>query len=252
MNWHALHISKCATHHVDAQQSPAYHERFDEVLKFHEPGLAPVRLRQKAWHIRPDGSPAYRQCFLETFGFYDGLAAVAAHDGWHHVTAAGGDAYLDRYGWCGNFQQALCTVRDRDGKYRHIRYDGSAAYPERWHYAGDYRDGVAVVQASDGRSTHIDHEGKLLHDEWFLDLDVFHKGFARARAEDGWRHVDGQGRSIYQRRFAAVEPFYNGQARVERFDGALEVIDCDGVTLIELRPSANRLPLAAAVSSSKC
>lgn len=248
MNWRHLQISYGATHHVDAQENPAYNERFDEVLKFHEPGLAPVRRQAKAWHIRADGLPAYRSCFLQTFGFYDGLAAVAAHDGWHHVTAVGDEAYAERYNWCGNFQQGCCTVRNRDGKFHHIRNDGSAAYPELWNYAGDYRDGVAVVQASDGRSTHIDKGGKLLHEEWFLDLDVFHKGFARARAEDGWRHVDGQGRSIYQRRFAAVEPFYNGQARVERFDGALEVIDCDGVVLIELRPPAMCVPWVAEVT----
>jgi hypothetical protein len=77
----------------------------------------------------------------------------------------------------------------------------------------------------------------LLHERWFVDLDVFHKGFARARDEDGWMHVGLQGRPAYARRFHAVEPFYNGQARVERFDGALEVIDETGATQVELRPA---------------
>jgi hypothetical protein len=95
---------------------------------------------------------------------------------------------------------------------------------------------VAVVQAADGRSTHLDDEGRVLHGQWFVDLDVFHKALARARAEDGWTHVDMNGTPIYDRRFAAVEPFYNGQARVERFDGALEVIDESGALEVELRP----------------
>jgi len=55
------------------------------------------------------------------------------------------------------------------------------------------------------------------------------------REEDGWTHIDRTGRPAYARWFAAVEPFYNGQARVERFDGALEVIDESGVTVLELR-----------------
>ncbi|HVK71197.1 MAG TPA: methyltransferase, partial [Polyangium sp.] len=68
-----------------------------------------------------------------------------------------------------------------------------------------------------------------------VDLDVFHKGFARARDEAGWMHVDRRGRAVYTRRFAAVEPFYNGQARVERLDGGLDVIDEQGDTIVELR-----------------
>jgi hypothetical protein len=86
--------------------------------------------------------------------------------------------------------------------------------------------------------------GELLHGNWFLDLDIFHKGFARARDEDGWMHVDLRGRPIYARRFAAVEPFYNGQARVERSDSGLEVIDEQGQKLIELR-SARQSEFAA-------
>ena len=75
-----------------------------------------------------------------------------------------------------------------------------------------------------------------MHGVRFLDLDVFHKGCARARDEDGWTHIDATGRPLYARRFAAVEPFYNGQARIERFDGGLEVIDEAGCRVVELRP----------------
>jgi hypothetical protein len=83
----------------------------------------------------------------------------------------------------------------------------------------------------------MDASGRLVHDCWFLDLDVFHKRFARARDEDGWFHIDVRGTPAYRRRFASVEPFYNGQARVERFDGGLEVISEAGETLVELRPA---------------
>jgi len=244
MIWQTLRVASCGTHHVDEHGQPAYSERFDEVLKFHAPGLAPVQRNGEAWHVGIDGTPAYRRRFLRTFGFYEELAAVIEPDGWHHIAANGEDAYDARHAWCGNFQQGRCPVRAHDGTYHHITADGSAAYPERWSYAGDYRDGIAVVQASDGHSTHIGLNGAMLHGAWFVDLDVFHKGFARARDADGWMHIDLHGRPIYRRRFHAVEPFYNGQARVERYDGALEVIDEGGETLVELRP-ARRSEFAA-------
>lgn len=237
MTWRSLRVAPCGTHHLDAHGQPAYDERFDEVLKFHEPGLAPVLRGGRAWHVRSDGSAAYDRRFLRTFGYYEGLAAVVAPDGSHHITPDGTDASPRRYAWCGNFQQGRCTVRDLASAYHHITSGGDDAYPARWRYAGDYRDGIAVVQADDGSSTHVRLDGSLLHDQWFVDLDVFHKGFARARDDDGWMHVDLRGRPVYLRRFQAVEPFYNGQARVERFDGALEVIDEAGARLVELRPA---------------
>lgn len=232
-DWTRTVVAPDHTHHLLAGQ-PLYTERFDEVLKFHAPGLAPVRMGARAWHIDVQGHPAYARRFERTFGFYEGRAAVVSEEGWHHILPDGGDLYPDRYAWCGNFQGGRCTVRDGAGLYRHLGPEGRPAYLERWRYAGDYRDGIAVVQREDGRSTHVDLEGQLLHGRWFLDLDVFHKGFARARDESGWTHVDRTGRAIHPRRFTMAEPFYNGQARVERANGALEVIDERGETLLRL------------------
>ena len=222
------------THHL-IDSKPAYSRRFDEVLAFHPPGLAPVRLGDAAWHIHQDGSDAYARRFARTFGFYEGLASVISHDGWHHIDAGGDDGHPHRYEWCGNFQGGLCAVRERDGSYLHITRDGDAAYERRWRYAGDFREGSGVVQGDDGRSTHIRCDGSLLHGCWFVDLDVFHKGFARAKDRDGWTHVTAEGIPAYSRRFATVEPFYNGQARVERLDGGVEIIGEDGGGIVELR-----------------
>ncbi len=239
MSWRSSRVASDGTHHVKGGE-PLYAERFDEVLKFHEPGLAPVRSGGSAWHILPDGSEAYGRRFRRTFGFYEGFSAVRGEGGWHHIRPDGTDLYVARYAWCGNFQGSRCTVRDRTGNYFHISTYGKPAYEARWRYAGDFRDNIAVVQAHDGRSTHIHLDGQQLHGRWFLDLDVFHKGFARARDDDGWTHVDANGRPVYSRRFAAVEPFYNGQARVEKFDGGLEVIDESGITVLVLRNGAGR------------
>ena len=115
------------------------------------------------------------------------------------------------------------------------REDGVPAYSECYRYAGDFKDGFAVVQRDDGRHTHTDRNGNLLHGTWFLDLDVFHKRFARARDEQGWHHVDHLGEPLYGARFRNVEPFYNGQARAEGFDGSLSVVDESGEIMVELR-----------------
>ena len=237
MSWKDLRVAACTTHHLDALGKPVYDERFDEVLKFHAPGLAPVRQGKEAWHIHTSGHAAYDRRFERTFGFYEERAAVISQEGWHHIDLDGQDAYAQRFTWCGNYQGGRCTVREPSGRYLHIDAEGRAVYDERWRYAGDYRDGIAVVQAEDGRSTHIDLAGRLVHACWFLDLDVYHKGFARARDDSGWTHINPAGAPAYARRFSNVEPFYNGQARVERFDGRLEVINESGTMVIELRPA---------------
>ena len=239
--WRKYEISEDASHHV-YQGRPAYRWRFHEVLKFHEPGLAPVRDASGAYHITPEGLPAYVSRYIRTFGFYEGRAAVHSYDGWFHIIPDGIPLYGERFAWCGNFQEYRCTVRLAGEDYFHIAADGSPAYRERFRYAGDFKDGHAVVQREDGKHTHIDASGNLLHGRWFLDLDVFHKRYARACDSDGWHHVDMIGKPLYGERFKNVEPFYNGQARVEGFDGSLLVIGESGQTLLELRgPSQSHL-----------
>lgn len=237
--WQDLTIAPEQTHHLK-DGHPAYKARFVQVLKFHPPGLAPVQDVSGAYHIRPTGRAAYEGRYTRTFGFYEGRAAIQAHDGWFHILADGRPLYSERYAWCGNFQGGCCTVRYPGGLYFHLRPNGEAAYPQRYRYAGDYRDGVAVVQREDGLHTHINIEGSQIHECWFLDLDVFHKGFARARDHRGWHHIDMKGQSIYNHLFAAIEPFYNSQARVENFDGSLLVINETGETVVELREALLR------------
>ena len=239
--WREYRISEDASHHV-YRGRPAYPSRFHEVLKFHEPGLAPVHDALGAYHITPDGRPAYELRHIRTFGFYEGIAAVHSEDGWFHILPDGSPLYEGRFAWCGNFQEDRCAVREHDGDYLHIAADGTPAYGERYRYAGDFKDGYAVVQREDGNHTHIDTSGSWLHGRWFQDLDVFHKGYARARDSVGWHHVDTTGEPLYGERFRNVEPFYNGQARVDEFDGSLSVISESGQTLMELRgPSQSPL-----------
>ena len=240
-DWRDYRLSADGTHHV-CDGEPAYRARFLDVLKFHAPGLAPVLDDSGAYHITPDGMPAYGSRHIRTFGFYEGRAAVHSADRWFHVLPDGSPLYSERYAWCGNFQEGRCTVRGSDGRYFHVTEEGAPAYTERYRYAGDFKDGFAVVQRDDGRHSHIDPSGALLHGRWLLDLDVFHKNYARARDEQGWHHVDVHGQPLYHDRHRNVEPFYNGQARVEGIDGSLSVIGESGETLVELR-SPLRTPL---------
>ncbi len=234
VNWRELRPARCRTHHL-RNGVPAYGSRYTRVGKFHAPGLAPAQDDSGALHISEHGLPAYKARFLHTFGFYEGRAAVQATNGWKHILSDGTPLTDLSFGWCGNFQEGLSTVRGFDGLYHHLTSEGFSAYSARWKYAGDYRDGFAVVQALNGLHTHIDSEGRSLHDQWFQDLGVYHKGHATARDDEGWTHIDEAGNPLYGRRFAAAEPFYNGQARMLRHDGGLEVIDESGATVMELR-----------------
>jgi len=246
-SWRQATVAPCGSHHVVAGR-PLYAARFDEVLKFHEPGLAPVRLGGEAWHIDVAGAPAYRQRFRQTFGFYDHRAAVEASDGWCHVRPDGTFVGSARFAWCGNYQEARCTVRDGDGLFLHLDLEGVPVGTERHLYAGDFRDGLAVVRGrSDGLCTHVDRSGQETHRVRFLDLDVFHKGFARARDAAGWFHIGLDGRAAYDLRFENVEPFYNGLALVWTRSGERLLVDRSGAIRHTVTPAVIRPGVRAKV-----
>ena len=125
--WRDYRISGDGSHHV-FRGRPVYASRFLEALKFHPPGLAPVRDASGAYHVTPDGEAAYEARYVRTFGFYEGRAAVHSDAGWSHILPDGSSLYRERYSWCGNFQEGRCPVRDADGSYFHVTADGSPAY----------------------------------------------------------------------------------------------------------------------------
>lgn len=239
-NWRQTSVAADATHHLLAGLA-LYSERFDEVLKFHEPGLAPVRRGDEAWHIDVSGMPAYRQRFRRTFGFYEHRAAVQAATGWCHIRPDGSLVGQGGLAWCGNFQEGRCTVRAEDGLFFHVDLDGAPICAGRHLYVGDYRDGLAVVRGrDDGLCTHVDLAGRETHRKRFLDLDVFHKGMARARDGAGWFHIGLDGRAAYEARFENVEPFYNGLALAWTWSGSRVLIDRAAVVRHVVTPVAGR------------
>jgi hypothetical protein len=216
---------------VNADGTPAYSSRFKHVGKFHPPGLAPAHEDSGWMHIQTDGMAAYSNRYEHTWGFYCGLAAAKDAAGWMHVAASGVPAYEERYAWVGNFQEGLCPVQSCDGFY-HVDQSGRRVYADTYSYAGDFRDGIAVVTSSeDGLCRHITSDGKPLHEGAFIDLDVFHKGFARAKDARGWFHITPDGKACYPERYASVEPFYNGLARADTADGRRVRISPNGATV---------------------
>jgi len=247
VNWKEQSVSQCQTFHVLPDNTPAYSNRFDNVLAFHAPGMAPVSADTMAWHIKPDGTAAYAHRFHRTFGFYGDCAAVVDASGWFHIHPNGQATYTERYIWAGNFQSNRCSVCDLEGNYFHIDLNGNRLNQNTWGYCGDYREGTAVVQNHQGLSSHIDLQGNLTHGIWFDDLDVFHKGYARANSDGSWFHINQYGAPIYPQRYYLIEPFYNGLARVESANGERTVIDEGGRIIRILKKS--KITGTAALSS---
>ncbi|MBY0501549.1 MAG: hypothetical protein K2P93_06065 [Alphaproteobacteria bacterium] len=228
-----IKVSPDETHHV-CEDQPLYSSRFHSVLKYHPPGLAPAMDETGAFHIDLKGKPAYDRRFKRTFGFYCSSAAVETEKGWGHINPEGQFLYPEKYEWCGNYQENICVVRDKEGNYFHIDCYGKRLYSENYFYAGDFKDRIAVVCDTKGKSSHINSQGQFIHNKWYERLDVFHKGFARAKDEKGWFHITKDGSPAYDHRFADVEPFYNGQGYAQTLDGDLVALNENGEIIKEI------------------
>lgn len=232
MNWKEIKVSVDNTHFLFDDKA-IYGKRFEEVLKFHDPGIAPVKDESGAYHILSDGSPLYEERFTRTFGYYCNRAAVIELDNWFHLDEAGFKAHSEVYSWVGNYQEDLCTVR-KNSQYFHIGLTGERIYETDFLYAGDFKDGIACVKTADGYFKHIDKSGSFINDKEFLDLGVFHKNFATARDDNGWFHIDKKGYELYQARYLALEPYYNGFALASTINNKKIIIDEKGMVILIL------------------
>lgn len=88
----------------------------------------------------------------------------------------------------------------------------------------------------EGMAYHIDGNGKPVNGKKFLELGVFHKGYAVAKDRDGYFHIDKEANPIYSERFEWIEPFYNGQAFVNNKMGEISVINVQGETVHLVTP----------------
>lgn len=234
MNWKEITISEDGTHFL-YQNENIFNRVFLSLMKFHEPGLAPVKDEEGWFHIRQDGTALYETRYQKAFGYYDNRASVVDFEGKSfHLNENGERISGQNYQWAGNFQEHRCPVRAMNGKYHHILPDGSRAYQEEYSYAGDFREGIACVMTSHQLATHILPNGTLLHNRFFQDIGVYHKGVATARDAAGWFHINKQGGALYTGRFQIAEPYYNGTALVTCFDGNKILIDEGGNQVVSL------------------
>jgi hypothetical protein len=233
MNWKEIEVSKDQTN-FEYQGSQLFGRTFTEVLKFHEPGIAPVKDETGAFHIDVAGREIYPVRYDRTFGFYCCRAAVVTQNRYHHIDENGREAYSHRFAWAGNYQENVCTIRDASGQYFHIDLEGQRCYPSNFLYAGDFKDGIACVKWTDGYFRHIFKDGSAVHTCHYLDLGVFHKGFAMAKDDQGWCHINQKGLPIYSQRYLAIEPFYNGFALVTKLDGRKAILSESGDEVLDI------------------
>jgi len=232
MNWKEIKVTSDERgFHVN--QQALFNKQFQHVMKFHEPGIAPVCDESGWYHILTDGSALYQQRYKRAYGYYFNRASVVDdNENYFHISENGERVYQESYQWTGNFQENLCTVRNDRGLYHHINPDGTKAYEEEYRYAGDFREESACVMMTNGLSTHIKANGELLHGRFFADVGVYHKGIATAKDQGGWFHIDRNGDPQYEDRFAMAEPYYNGTALVVGLDGGRVLIDGVGLKIV--------------------
>jgi len=77
-------------------------------------------------------------------------------------------------------------------------------------------------------------DGSDLNGNYFLNLGVFHKGFATAKDENGWFHINKEGTAAYSERYWSMEPFYNVLALVAVFRGNRIIINEVGKKACEI------------------
>lgn len=233
MNWKDIKTSTDNTHFF-ANGKPIFDKHFKEVLKFHEPGIAPVKDETGSYHIDILGNELYKERYSRTFGFYCNRAAVIDNNCWFHIDEFGKRSYSNSFDWTGNFQENICSVRDKDNNYFYINLYGERLNFENYLYCGDFKDGIACVKTKNGFFKHINNHGACINDNEYHDLGVFHKGFATAKDEKGWFHIDLSGEELYSNRYLIVEPFYNGFALVTDFKNEKLIIDENGMQILKV------------------
>lgn len=222
-------ISIDETHHL-LSGKPLYPQRFDKVQSFHL-DYAPVIKNQYAFFINRSGEPVFDRRFINAFGFYDDIATVVDANGFFHINKQGKNIHSQHFFWSGNFQENACTVQDRRTQhFFHINSQGQPLYKQQYAYVGDYCYGIAVITNNIGLCTHIDTQGNALHNQYFLELDVYHKGYAIAKDERGYFHINKKGQDIYKQRYLKIEPFYNNRAVAVDIYGVKKIISIQGLT----------------------
>ncbi|WP_055448555.1 WG repeat-containing protein [Lacinutrix mariniflava] len=233
MNWRDIKVSK-KSNLFTYKDEPVFGKVYNEVLKFHSPGIAPVKDDSGWCHIDVNGNEVYKQRYDRAFGYYFNRASVIQNKNWFHINEKGERLYDVNYAWTGNYQENVCSVRDFNNQYFHIDLNGNPIYNTKYKFVGDFKDGYACARLVDGLYKHINFKGEFLNDKTFLDLGIFHKNYAIAKDENGWYHIDKEGNELYKERYVMIEPFYNGFAVVDTYGNIKQIINEEGVVVLKV------------------
>ena len=88
MNWKDIKVSDDATYFL-YDGNKIFNKNYIEVLKFHAPGIAPVKDETGAYHIDVNGKELYKQRYSRVFGFYCNRASVINDEDWFHIEEGG-------------------------------------------------------------------------------------------------------------------------------------------------------------------
>ena len=88
----------------------------------------------------------------------ENLVIAQKNDEYFHVKLDGTPAYKQRFEWVGPFCEGLASVR-KGGKFFHIRPDGTPAYEERFEWAGHFLRGRSRVREEHGEIFFIRPDG---------------------------------------------------------------------------------------------
>lgn len=232
MNWKEIEVlnNNSFTHDGKTLFSKVY----EEVLKFHSPGIAPVADKTGWYHIDIKGNEVYKQRYAKAFGYYFDRSSVMKNNLWFHIDTRGNRVYTENYSWTGNYQENVCSVRNLNDEYFHIDENGNKLYKSKYVYVGDFKDGYSCVRLTNGFYKHINKNGEYINNKEFFDLGVFHKNFATARDSEGWFHIDKLGNELYQERYSLIEPFYNGYAIVDTLSKQKQIINEEGTVILKM------------------
>ena len=121
MNWKDIEVSE-KNNSFTFKDALLYDKVYVEVLKFHSPGIAPVKDKTGWYHIDIIGNQIYKERYDRVFGYYFNSASVILKKNWFHINEKGLRFYNENYAWTGNYQEHVCTVRDFNNQYFHIDF----------------------------------------------------------------------------------------------------------------------------------
>jgi len=141
----------------------AFGNRVFDVARDFQEGMAAVKEKwsagvDSAFHIYPDGRPAYKQRYgyVGDFRCRRAVAHLVDNNGtvwWFHIGPDGHPAYSELYLLVSDYSEGFARVQDTDRKWRYIKADGEPIFDKSYDGAEDFSGGEArvMIYSEDGQ-----------------------------------------------------------------------------------------------------